>query len=316
MLHATVRAVPGPRHRIAIFGANGYAGMELQALLAHHPHVEVALATSEHLTGAALAERVAGCAVALLAVPAEAARGLASTLHAQGVRVIDLSPAFRFDWVYGLPELSRAGIAEAARVANPGCYVTAATLALAPLLAAGAIARDDLVVDAMSGVTGAGRKLDEGYSFVDLHANARAYRVLAHAHEREIARNLSRGAGGDVDVTFTAHLVPLARGILATCYARPTAATTAADLAALLEDRYRGEPFVRIADSADDVAIAHVAGTNACELGVAASGRRVVVTAAIDNLVKGAAGQAIQAANLRLGFAETAGLEQAGLYPL
>jgi len=307
MPHATVRAVSGTRHRIAIFGASGYAGQELRALLARHPHVEVVLPAAGHGVANPVEEHVATCAVALLAVPADAARELVPWLLRANLRVVDLSAAMRHDAsaVYGMPELTRKGIADAAVVANPGCYVTAATLALAPLLAAGAIARDDLVVDAMSGVTGAGRTFDDTTSFVGLHANAHAYRVLAHQHEPEIARNLAGSAGGDVDVTFTAHLVPLARGILATCYARATAAVVStADLAALLDRRYRDERFVRIADSADAVAINHVVGTNVCELGVAVKGRRVVVTAAIDNLIKGAAGQAIQNLNLMLGCDE------------
>jgi N-acetyl-gamma-glutamyl-phosphate reductase len=301
-----------PRARIALFGATGYAGMELTALLASHPQAEVTVATAEHLSGEAVLDRVAGCAIALLAVPPEAARDLVAALHATDVRIVDLSSAYRFDAdaVYGMPELSRAGIETATLVANPGCYVTAATLALAPLFAAGLVSRDHVVVDAMSGVTGAGRRVDEHYSFVELHANARSYRVLQHAHEAEIARNLRHACttAGGVDVTFTPHLVPLARGILATCYLRALAPATAVEYAGLLRDRYRDEPFVRIRDSADDVAVASVVGTNVCEIGVTTQGRRVVVCAAIDNLLKGAAGQALQNMNLMLGCDETAGL--------
>jgi N-acetyl-gamma-glutamyl-phosphate reductase len=300
------------RHRIAIFGASGYAGQELQALLARHPAVDIALATSEHLTGAVLRDRVAGCAVALLAVPPEAATQLVPELRAAGVRVVDLSSAHRCsDHVpYGMPELCRTGLADASVIANPGCYVTAATLALAPLLTLGYLEPADLVVDAMSGVTGAGRRLDEHYSFVELHGNARSYRVLRHQHEREIAFYLSLGAAADVDLTFTPHLVPLARGILATCYARATAAALDVDLTDRLREHYREEPFVRVVDAPDDVAVSHVVGTNVCELGVARRGRRVVACAAIDNLVKGAAGQAIQNLNLMLGVDEGTALAE------
>jgi N-acetyl-gamma-glutamyl-phosphate reductase len=198
----------------------------------------------------------------------------------------------------------RAAVRAARLVANPGCYPTAASLALAPLLAAGVIARDDLIVDAMSGVTGAGRRAgDEHYSFVELHANARSYRVLRHQHQPEIAQALQV-----TDLTFTPHLVPIARGILATCYARATRDTTAAELADVLRAAYRAERFVRVVESADDVALNDVVGTNDCAIGVACAGRRVVVTSAIDNLIKGAAGQAIQNVNLVLGYDEHAGL--------
>nr|HEX4316827.1 N-acetyl-gamma-glutamyl-phosphate reductase [Kofleriaceae bacterium] len=297
-------------HRVGIFGASGYAGMELRALLDAHPAVEVAFATTDRDAGA----RGRDCEVALLATPAEASVELAPALLAAGARVVDLSNAFRFQperAAYGMPELAagvRAAVRAARLVANPGCYPTAASLALAPLLAAGVIARDDLIVDAMSGVTGAGRRSEDAYSFVELHANARAYRVLRHQHQPEIAQNLGAAASSAVDVTFTPHLVPIARGILATCYARATRDVTADALAELLRAAYAGERFVRVVASADDVQLADVVGTNDCAIGVACAGRRVVVVSAIDNLLKGAAGQAVQNLNLMLGCDERAGL--------
>jgi N-acetyl-gamma-glutamyl-phosphate reductase len=220
--------------------------------------------------------------------------------------------------VYGLPELSRAVIAGTQLVANPGCYPTAAALALGPLLRAGVISPSDLVVDAMSGVTGAGRRADEAYSFAEIYGDARAYKVLEHQHTPEIAQTLADFAGFPVDaidLTFTAHLIPIARGILSTSYARlastKTAVKTSAELTALLRQAYEGEPFVRVMDRPEQVSLHQVQGTNLCTLGVRCEpkeGGRVVVVSALDNLLKGAAGQAVQNMNLVLGLDERAGL--------
>jgi N-acetyl-gamma-glutamyl-phosphate reductase len=347
-----------------IFGASGYAGVELTRLLAAHPSVQLAFVSGESWRGQAVADRVGagvsgpastlrylgveeGLARAmdvdavLLATPAEASMALAAPLAARGVRVVDLSAAFRLrdgavfeaayghqapaaeqlaGSVYGLPELSRAAIAGTRLVANPGCYPTAAALALGPLLRAGAIEPGDLVVDAMSGVTGAGRRAEEAYSFGELYGNARAYKVLAHQHTPEIAQTLAHFAGlptAAIDLTFTAHLIPVARGILSTGYARlraGAAARTSAELTALLRQAYEGEPFVRVLDRPEDVSLHQVQGTNVCTVGVACQpstsgkGGRVVVVSALDNLLKGAAGQAVQNMNLVLGLDERAGL--------
>ena len=313
-------------YRIGIYGASGYAGLELAALVADQGSLELGFATSDRFAGKTLEElggitgpvgrtkliapgdaRADGCAAVLLATPPEASRELVPRLA--GTRVIDLSNAYRLDpaAVYGLPELQRDAIAAAPLVANPGCYATAATLALAPLLAAGAIA-PDVVVDAMSGVTGAGRKSDEAYSFVEIQGDARTYRTLTHQHEPEIAAVLARYAKQPVELVFTPHLVPIARGILSTAYA-----TLARDVdpAEILRHAYRGERFVRVVASPDDVSIAKVAGTNDCLIGAAVRGKRVVVVSAIDNLIKGAAGQAIQNLNLMLGCEEATGLHHA-----
>ncbi len=314
--------------RVGIFGASGYAGLELLRLLAGHSHVEVAFAASEKFIGrriddlapgldgtfvggAAAAERARDCAVVCFATPPEPALEQAPGLVAGGVKVIDLSNGFRLrpeTAVYGLPELDRAAIAKAKLVANPGCYPTAATLALGPLLRARAIAPRDLVVDAMSGVTGAGRRADEAYSFVELEGNAKPYKVLRHQHAPEIAAVLARYAGEPVDLTFTPHLIPIARGILSTAYARAARPTTSAELTQILRAAYEAERFVRVVDSPDEVSIARVVRTNTCVLGVACEGTRVVVVSAIDNLVKGAAGQAIQNMNLMLGLPEETAL--------
>ena len=321
------------RARVGIFGASGYAGLELVRLLAGHSHVELAFAGSEKFIGRPIddlapglgdglrfvgggqaAELGLGCTAVLFATPPEPALELAPRLVAAGVKVIDLSNAFRLlpeTATYGLPEMQdqqRAAIASAKLVANPGCYPTAATLALGPLLRARAIGPTDLIVDAMSGVTGAGRRAEEAYSFVELEGNAKPYKVLRHQHQPEIAAVLARYAGEPVDLVFTPHLIPIARGILSTAYARTTRPTTSAALTELLREAYRGERFVRVADSPDDVSISRVVRTNTCLVGVACEGTRVVVTSAIDNLVKGAAGQAIQNLNLMLGFPEETSL--------
>jgi N-acetyl-gamma-glutamyl-phosphate reductase len=278
------------------------------------------------------------CAVVLLATPAEASLQLAPLLLQHNVRVIDLSGAYRLrdartfqaayklehpnpelleEAVYGLPELlpqAAARLRGARLVANPGCYPTAAALALAPLLEAGLLADEPLVVDAASGTTGAGRKASEDFSFSELHDDFRAYRVLRHQHTPEIAQTLSRAvAGRSVPLTFTPHLLPVRRGILATCYGHLAKGRTAAELQQVLLHKYAGAPFVQLAAHPDEVRLSAVVGTNRCQLAVACGGEpfdpgRVVVVAAIDNLVKGAAGQAVQNLNLCLGFDETCGL--------
>jgi N-acetyl-gamma-glutamyl-phosphate reductase len=344
---------------VALFGASGYAGMELTALLAAHPAAKLGVVASDRHAGS-LVEDVAGVpgaagrlrylttesalaqagehAVAILATPAEASLALVPELVRRGCRIVDLSGAFRLrdasaftrsyqleaaptvlmeSSVYGLPELARDAARGATIVANPGCYPTAAILALGPLLRAELVDPDDLVVDAMSGVTGAGRKADEAYGFVAVHADARAYKVLTHQHTPEIEQGLASFAGRRVSVTFTPHLVPIARGILATSYARLTASArgaTSADLTEVLRAAYRGERFVKVAATPEDVDLRKVVGTNDCLLGVACEaakngrGGRVVVVSAIDNLLKGAAGQALQNLNAILGCEESAGL--------
>lgn len=311
-------------HSVGIFGASGYAGLELMRILARHPGIEVVYAGSERFVGRPIADLAPWyhgslqafskgdaptCDLVCFATPPESAREHAQRFLDAGTAVIDLSNEFRASprAVYGLPELNRAAIAQARFVANPGCYPTAANLALGPLLRAGAIA-NSVIVDAMSGVTGAGRKADEAYSFVELAGNAKAYRVLRHQHQPEIANVLAAFAGAPVDTVFTPHLIPIARGILSTAYATATRPTSAAELTAILRDAYATERFVRVVESADDVAIAKVVNTNDCVIGVACEGTRVVVVSAIDNLVKGAAGQAVQNLNLVLGYPEETAL--------
>lgn len=327
------------RPRIAILGASGYAGVELSRLIALHPEVELAVAGSDRWADEAVEHRIgvpapglaytaperalehaASCTAVLLATPAEISHAWVPRLVEAGVTVIDLSGAYRLrdaaqyarhykfvhqhaqllsEAVYGLPELHRAKLAGAKLIANPGCYATAIQLALAPF----AKLVDHWVVHAVSGVTGAGRKASEDYSFVELAGDVRAYRTLRHQHAPEIAQGLG------VEVAFVPHLIPVSRGILATCHARGEL-----DVAAAMRV-YAGEAFVELTASADDVSLHHVVGTNKCRIGWTQYGKDIVITAAIDNLVKGAAGQAVQNLNLALGLPETTGLQLRGFYP-
>jgi N-acetyl-gamma-glutamyl-phosphate reductase len=264
-----------------------------------------------------------------LATSAEVSVELApKILEATSARVIDLSGAFRLrDLVeytkyyrfehpradllpgahYGIPELFGAPPAGTRLVANPGCYATAALLGTAPLLAAGLVEPGHVLIDAKSGVTGAGRQAKEDYSFCEVAGDLRAYKVLAHQHTPEIALGLER-FGKRGTVTFVPHLLPIRRGILTTSYLRPKPGVTREQLHACLRDTYANAPFVRVTEPGR-VGIKGVAGTNLTYLGVESNGEVAVVLAAIDNLVKGAAGQAVQNLNLAFGLPETAGLE-------
>lgn len=325
--------------RVAIAGATGYAGQELLRLLARHPGVTITAAMSSgttagirrlpalsHLwngdiTPLSTEALVRETDVVFLALPDSAAAKLAPDLVEASVRVIDLSGAFRLrdagvraHWypethlmpagvAYGLTELERERVATARLVANPGCYPTAALLALAPLAAAGVIvAGADLVVDAKSGVSGAGKTPSERTHFSECHGSVSAYGVFDHRHGAEI----EQGIGGPV--TFVPHLVPLDRGILATMYVRLVAGTTEGALLEIYQRAYAEATFVRLV-GASLPEIKHVAHTNFCDLGwrVDASGRAVLVSV-IDNLVKGAAGQAVQNMNVMMGLDERLGL--------
>jgi N-acetyl-gamma-glutamyl-phosphate reductase len=337
---------------VGIVGASGYAGMEATRLLAHHPYVDVRFVTSERWAGESVEARLGpcgpvdrlsyvaneeavalakGCDVVLLCTPAEVSLALTPPLLAQGVRVLDLSGAFRLSQagtyprhygfahsapellgqaVYGMPELFRDAVPQARLVANPGCYPTAATLALAPLLKSGLIRAESLVVTAASGVTGAGRKAHEDYSFTELDGDFRAYKVLKHQHTPEISQTLERCAGVPVGLTFTAQLLPVKRGILSTAVVALRPGVGPGDFARAYAQAYAGEPFVQLMPSADHVGLKGVVGTNRCAIGFACDGDtgRAVVVSALDNLVKGAAGQAVQNLNLMLGLEETWGL--------
>lgn len=269
-----------------------------------------------------------------LALPHGASADPAHHLAEAGVKVVDLGSDYRMDsaaryrdayesehrypgelanWVYGLPELFGDAIVGADRVAVPGCYPTAALLALGPLLRAGLVARDRIVVDALSGVSGAGRGVKAGLMFGAVAEGAAAYALLTHRHRPEIELGLELAAGVPSSVVFTPHLVPMQRGLLATCYAAVTG--TGAGALDVLRAAYAEAPFVSVLEASPQTR--WVVGSNRCLLTAATDERTgtVVVIAAIDNLIKGAAGQAVQCANLMLGIDQSVGLPQAGWMP-
>ena len=277
-------------------------------------------------------EKVAAAAeVIFTAVPHQTAMGMIPRYLDLGCKVVDLSADFRFrdvslyeQWyqghtapglnaeaVYGLPELHREEVRRARLVGNPGCYPTGVILGLAPLARAGLLSPDSVIADCKSGASGAGRQALLGISFCEVNDGFRAYKVLEHRHTPEMEQELSLLAGTMVSVTFTPHLVPMSRGILGTLYANLTEPRTEAELRELYEKFYQGHPFVRLHPAGSLPDTRDVRGANFCDLAirVAPGGRRVIVISAIDNLTKGAAGQAVQNFNLMMGFPEAMGLE-------
>lgn len=331
--------------RVGIVGHRGYSGAELVRILQHHPRVETVLLEHREDAGSTAAIRRAqgpprlpydpeavrreGLAIVFLATPPEVSMELAPGLLAAGARVVDLSGAFRLrtpenytawyhaphtqpellaEAAYGLPEFCRARIPAARLVANPGCYPTAANLAIRPLVEAGVVDRSGgIVCDAKSGASGAGRKPSLKTSFCEVTENFSAYSVLHHRHVPEV---LQVSGLEEHEFSFTAQLLPLDRGILETIYFRATGVASATDLVDLYERRYSGEPFVRLYNPGHLPDLHGVARTNFCDIGVTLDARtgRAVVVSAIDNLVKGAAGQAVQNMNLLLGYPETEAL--------
>ena len=340
---------------VGIVGANGYAGGELLRLLSRHPGVDIRCVTARSAVGQAVEsvfpslrgildvtmvapepEVLAECQVVFFATPHGVAQSLAPALLEKGVCVIDLSADFRLrdavvweQWygqphaapellpeaVYGLPELNRERLRSARLVAVPGCYPTAVSLAVLPLLKAGLIDPTDLIADAKSGVSGAGRKAQIATLHAEVAENFRPYGSLGHRHLPEIRQTLAEVAGVDVSLVFQPHLVPMIRGILATVYMRPLEAER--DAHAVLTDHYRNEPFVDVMPPGSHPQTADVRGTNQCRIAFARPPgvSRWVVFSAIDNLVKGAAGQAIQCMNLVSGLPETEGLLGVPVFP-
>lgn len=330
--------------RVAIYGASGYTGLELLKLLARHPFAEVtALVTRqddaphvaevhpalvgqydlrlEALTPDQVAER-ADCVFACL--PHGASAEVIAQLLDRGLKVVDLSADYRLtdravyeQWygvehpdpgrigkaAYGLPELYRPRIREASLVANPGCYPTSAILALAPLLKAGLIEPTGIVIDSKTGVTGGGRKPKPAFHFPECNESVTAYGIGSHRHMPEIDQVLSDASNKPVEVLFTPHLVPMNRGILSTCYATPVGEYRSQELYEALCGFYRDEPFVKAVGTAP--ATSHVTGSNRCHVSAHTARGRVVVVSAIDNLLKGAAGAAVQNFNLMHDLEET-----------
>ncbi|MDI6870716.1 MAG: N-acetyl-gamma-glutamyl-phosphate reductase [Bacillota bacterium] len=283
-------------------------------------------------------EAVAGCDVVFLTVPSGVAMTLAPPLLAAGARVIDLGADFRFreaavyaawygqphacpdllaEAVYGLPEFFREEIRKARLVGNPGCYPTAAALAVWPALEAGLAEPEGLIVDAKSGVSGAGRHPALEYHFPEVAENLRAYKVAGHRHTPEIEQLVAVAAGQPAAVTFTPHLIPMNRGMLVTAYLRLRPGVEPAEVAETYRRRYAGEPMISFLEGDALPQTKAVAGSNRVDVAVRVDTRtrRLVALAALDNLVKGAAGQAVQNLNVLCGFPETTGLPLAGLWP-
>jgi N-acetyl-gamma-glutamyl-phosphate reductase len=336
--------------QVGIVGASGYGGAELLRLCAGHPELDVVVAGAATQAGAkvgslypslagtypslafseATAAELDGLDVVFLATPHGAAQALVPSLIDRVGTLLDLSADFRLrdpsaypTWygapheapellsrfVYGLPELFRPEIHGASNVAVPGCYPTAAALGLTPLVRAGAVVPTGIIVDAASGVSGAGRTLAQASHFATVDENFTAYGLLGHRHTPEMEQAIG------AEVLFTPHLAPMTRGILATCYARPARPLTTQAVLDILEEAYAGEPFVVVSEAIPSTKATF--GSNSAHLTARVDPRSgwVMVLSAIDNLGKGAAGQAIQCANLIYGLPETTGLSIAGVYP-
>lgn len=340
--------------KVGIVGGTGYTGVELLRLLAQHPEVELAAITSRAEAGSTVADlfpslrgRVGlkfsdpataplkDCQIVFFATPNGVAMQQTRNLLDAGVRVLDLAADFRIKdiavwekWygmthvapdlvaeaVYGLPELNRAQIKDARLVANPGCYPTAVQLGFLPLIEAGCVDIAHLIADAKSGVSGAGRKAETHILFAEASDNFKAYGVAGHRHLPEIRQGLSGVAGASVGLTFVPHLTPIIRGIHASLYAR---ITREEDFQSLYERRFEGETFVDVLPPKSHPDTRSVRAANTCRIAVhrPQGGNTLVVLSVIDNLVKGAAGQAVQNMNLMFGFDECLGLTQVPVLP-
>ncbi len=347
----TSNAIP-----VGILGASGYTGAELVRLLAHHPNVEIRAVTADRKAGRPMAEvfphlggvklptlstiedtDFSGLDTVFLGLPHGTTQDVVAKLP-KHLKVVDLSADFRLrsldaykQWyghehrapedqkraVYGLTEHARAAIRKTSLIACPGCYPTASMMPLIPLLKAGLISGEDIIIDAKSGVSGAGRAEKEANLFAEVSEGIHAYGIANHRHAPEIEQGLSDAFGKNIVVNFTPHLVPMNRGILACIYVRLAGGAAADDLHAALDAAYADEYFVRVLPRGMAPATRHVRGSNHCLIGVFPDrlpGRAILVSA-IDNLVKGAAGQAVQNFNLLQGLPEPTALEQEPLFP-
>lgn len=342
--------------KAAVLGATGYAGIELVRLLSNHPEVSIEVLGSQSFDGKKISEvyqnfegildkecsvinmdEIEKCDVAFCALPHGASKTVIPELVERGLKVIDLSGDFRYDdvsvyekWygeehsspelsneaVYGLCELHRDRVAGARLVANPGCYTTCSILGAAPLMASGLGDTKNIIIDAKSGVTGAGRTTSLPFQFCECTENTKAYKVATHRHTSEIEQELSKLAGEELMVSFTPHLVPLKRGILSTIYINLKKKMTTQEVVDLYKQYYKDEFFVRVKEAGSLPETKFVAGSNFVDIGVVVDERlnRAVVVSSIDNIVKGAAGQAVQNMNILFNLDETTGLKNAGFY--
>lgn len=341
--------------KTGILGASGYTGAELCRFLVNHPRVDVQVLTADrkagmkmgdvfpHLRYLNLPDLVAvkdvdwnALDVVFCALPHATTQEIVKSLP-EGLTVIDLSADFRLadvatyeKWygthyapelqpkaVYGLADLNAEAIAGADLIAVPGCYPTSAQVPLIPLVEAGLVETDDIIIDAKSGVSGAGRGAKEANLFAEVAEGFKAYGVGAHRHKPEIEQGLSQAAGKPVSIAFTPHLVPMVRGILSTIYVKLSVGKTVADLRAALKAKYADSYFVEVLDEGVFPETAQVRGSNRIQIAVAEEGRegRAILFGAEDNLVKGASGQAIQCLNIRMGWPEETGLEMVPVYP-
>jgi N-acetyl-gamma-glutamyl-phosphate reductase len=343
--------------RVAVLGASGYSGLELLRLVLRHPRLELAVATSEQRAGRPIGDAfpslraLTGVAFEALdpkTIPGRAdvvfsclhhgtAAAAVTALRKAGLPVVDLSADFRLrdlsayeTWygkhkepalfgqaVFGIPELHRDELAGAQLVAAAGCYVTTALLAMVPFLRAGLVEPGPVIVDAKSGVSGAGRTLDDGYLFAELDGNVRAYKVANHRHVAEMEQEASLAAGRDVGITFVPQLLPVVRGIAASVYLRTSEKLTTVSANAILAQAYRSDPFVRVLPAGEAPSLAAVRGSNFCDVSAFVDARHgtLIALATLDNLVKGASGQMVQCLNLMQGWPETLGLLEAPLVP-
>ena len=340
---------------IAIIGASGYTGLELIRFLSRHPHITLTAVTSERFSGQSLSrvfpllERLSSLQLETLdpdrishkadffftAVPHTEAMRIVPQLLKHGKKVVDLSADFRLSnqktyetWyaphtapqllssaVYGLPEINRVLIQRANLVANPGCYPTSIIIPLMPLVREDIIRTGNIIVDSKSGVSGAGRSLKTTSLFCEASEGCSAYNVMHHRHQPEIEEQLSRIAGRAVKITFSPHLIPMNRGMLSTIYVTLKHTLRASHIQNIFETYYRKERFVRVLPEGVLPHTGRVRGSNFCDIGFCLSGKQLVVISAIDNLVKGASGQAIQNMNIMLGYDEGTGLDMIPLYP-
>ncbi len=344
------------RIRIGVLGASGYTGADLIRLAVRHPNMEIAVLAASSHAGKTLAEVFphftfieapalvkaeaadwSGCDAIFSGLPHGPAQDLIKDLP-RHLKIIDMSADFRLrdtavyhktygrehaathlldEAVYGLTEHYAEEIARARLVACPGCYPTAALLGLLPVVANALVDASDIIIDAKSGVTGAGRSLKQNILFSEAGEGLSPYSIGSHRHAPEIEQEIARAAGQPVYVNFTPHLIPMSRGELVTCYVRLAGGASADDLRDALTFAYRARPFVKVAEKGVIPATQNVRGSNYCQIGVFADrvpGRAIIVST-LDNLVKGSAGQAIQNFNLMFGLPETAGLEQLALFP-